>query len=82
MRMGRASGRCDECAERASDEEGECSARERANVSHNTFEKKSMRGTLGRSAQEWPKGVSGHWVRECVEYGTNERCGARLVIPT
>ena len=82
MRMDRSSERCDEWTVRANGVECECDARERANVSHNMFEKKRHARDVRPVSARVAEGVSGHWVRECVEYGTNERCEARLVIPT
>ena len=58
------SGRYDEWAGRANVVECECSARERTDVSHNMFEKKSMRGVRPVNRRV-ARGVSGHWVREC-----------------
>ena len=78
--MDRSSERCDEWAVRTRVMKWD-TVRERANVSHNMFEKKSMRGVRPVSARV-AEGVSGHWVQGGVEYDTNERGEARLVIPT
>ena len=61
--MDRSSERCDEWAVRTRVMKWD-TVRERANVSHNMFEKKSMRGVRPVSARV-ARGVSRHWVREC-----------------